>query len=158
MNLEKVPQGNKKEKNSSFSEETRKQLSDDFIKLLEEEKEAVKIDVEHIRGIIGDASVEAYRNLMIFNRALQKFSEDTRIPEKYRLVLRVHQNNLSPIGAMEIVTGIDSYQNAIQAVLGVLNKILTEEVSLAVHAYAKKIFLPPAQDYVRKGPKPFGEK
>ena len=92
---------------------------------------------------------------MIFNRAVQTLSRDTRVPEKDRIALRVHENNLSPIGATEILPGNNSYTFGIKSVLSILDKLLSKEVSTATHAYAEKIFVPPAQDYAKHGPEPF---
>lgn len=140
--------------NSEFSKETREQLSIFFIESLRSEKEFVEGYVENIRGIVRDSSIEAFKNLMVFSRAVNKLSLDPRVPEKDRLTLRVHEMNLSPIGAREFL-GSNSYTDAIKAVVETLDRVLTKEVSLAIHAYAEKIFLPPAKDYQKNGPEPF---
>lgn len=158
MNFNQPPQLIKKEGDPKFSEEARKQLSDFFLKSLKSEQEAVEKNVENIRGIVRDSSIDAFKNLMIFSRAVQSLSENTLIPEKERLALRIHQNNLSPIGAMEILPGANSYVYAIKIVLDILDEFLTKEVSVAMHAYAEKIFLPPAQDYAKHGAEPFDGK
>lgn len=153
--LQKIETKNSSNENSEFSEETRKELSDFFTETLRNEKQFVEENIEHIRGIVRDSSIEAFKNLMIFSRAVQMLSRDTRVPEKDRMFLRVHEMNLSPIGATEIVPGVSSYALAVKSVVEELDKLLTKEVSLAIHAYAEKIFLPPAQDYAKRGPEPF---
>lgn len=112
-------------------------------------------NVGHIRGLVRDSTLEAYRGVMIFSRAAQMFSEDPRIPANDRRALRVHGDNLIPVGSMEILPGVNSYPMAIKAVISVLDKLMTKEVSAAIHAYAEKIFLPPAQDNAKHGREPF---
>ena len=141
--------------NSEFSEEKRKELSSFFVESLRNEKKFVEENIEHIRGIVRDSSIEAFKGLMIFNRAVQRLSRDSRVPEKDRMILKVHESNLSPIGAMEILPETSSYAFAIKSVLSTLDKLLTKEVSIAIHAYTEKIFVPPAQDYAKHGPEPF---
>ncbi len=153
--LKNMENNQNKNENSEFSEETREQLSNFFTESLRNEKDFVEENIEHIRGIVRDSSIEAFKNLMIFSRAVQKLSRDPRVPEKDRMFLRVHEMNLSPIGATEIVPGVSSYALAVKSVVEELDKLLTKEVSLAIHAYAEKIFLPPSQDYAKHGPEPF---
>jgi len=151
-----VKKSENKNESSEFSEETRKELSDFFIKSLRDEKKRVEEDVELIRGIVRDSSIEASKNLMIFSRAVQLLSRNKSVPEKERTFLKIHEMNLSPIvGATEVVPGFSSYALAVKTVVEILDTLLTKEVSLAIHAYAEKIFLPPAQDYAKHGSEPF---
>ncbi|HLP86777.1 MAG TPA: hypothetical protein VK153_02780 [Candidatus Paceibacterota bacterium] len=154
--IENLPQNlNNKNENLELSEETREQLSDFFIQSLRNEKKLVEENIESIRGLVRDSSIKAFKNLMIFSRAVQKLSRDQRVPEKDRMLLRVHEINLSPIGAAEMVPGVSSYAFAVKSVVGELDKLLTKEVSSAIHAYSENIFLPPEQDYAKHGPEPF---
>jgi len=141
--------------NSEFSEEKRKELSDFFMESLNNEKKSVEEDIEYTRGLLRDSTLEASKGLMIFHRVVQTLSKDPRVPEKDRLILKIHEMNLSPVGAMEIVPGVNSYTLSIKAILSTLDKILTKEVSAAIHTYADKIFIPPAEDYAKHGPEPF---
>ena len=132
--------GNENE-NSEFSEDTRKELSEFFIETLKSEKE----DLEEMD--IVDKHFPNFKNLAIFNRAIQVLARDERVPEKDRMYLNIHQMNLSPIGATEMVPGVSSYAYSVKSIIKKLDELLTEEASLAVHAYAGKIFIPPAQEY-----------
>ena len=144
--IQKKPEINE---SSEFSEETREQLSNFFMESLGSEKKLVEENIENIRVIGGDSAVDAFKNLMIFSRAVQMLADDPRVPEKDRMFLRVHEANLDPIGEKEIFPGVGSYALAIKSIVEKLDQLLTKEVSVAIHAFAEKIFLPPAQ-YLRK--------
>jgi hypothetical protein len=102
------------------------------------------------RGLgISDSSQENYRNLMTFRGAVRALSENPELP-KHRLGLKFFEPDLDPLiggfGTKDSM-GIDYYIFAIKEILVILDELLTEDVSLAVHAYAEKIFVPPAQEH-----------
>lgn len=139
--------GNQKE-NTNFSEEKRKEISYLFMKNLHDQKSIVENDLEIIKDTIADETVvESFKGLLIFSKAVQSIASDERIPEKERTLLKVYLMDLNPIGVREVMSGISSYAVAIKSVISILDDILTKEVSTAVHVYAEKIFLPPAQSY-----------
>lgn len=144
--MEKIPIN--QNETAKFSEDIRKEISDVFMKNLHNQKDLVEADLEMIKGVIQDEAVrESFRGLLVFSRAVQLIASDERIPEKERTLLRIQLMDLGPVGAYEVVSGVSSYAAAIKSVISILDDILTKEVSTAIHAYAEKIFLPPAQAY-----------
>lgn len=144
--MEKIPIN--QNETAKFSEDIRKEISDVFMKNLHNQKDLVEADLEMIKGVIQDEAVrESFRGLLVFSRAVQLIASDERIPEKERTLLRIQLMDLGPVGAYEVVSGVSSYAAAIKSVISILDDILTKEVSAAIHAYAEKIFLPPAQAY-----------
>lgn len=135
--------------NTEFSEETQEQFSAFFMESLRNEKKLVEQHVELIRGIVGDSSVEANKNLMIFSRVVQRLSSDPRMPEKERNFLKAHGSDLTPIDATELESGINSYDFALNSVMQILDNLLTKEASVALHAYVEKISLSAVEDYVK---------
>jgi hypothetical protein len=129
-------------KDSGFTEEKRASLTDSFIALLKEEKEKVVPDVELIRGVVSDTQIEKNRGLMIFSRAMQRLIQNPDFPAKEKIIIQVALFDLSPRTAGTI-DGVNLYPTSVGSVLEVLDRVLTPEVSLALHSYAKKIFVDP---------------
>lgn len=153
--MEKFPISNTESfEDSKSSEQNRQELAALFMEELNNAKKMFENDsklLELQRKIAGDSFVEANKGLDIFRSAVQAFSKDARIPEKFRMSLKYQLANLTPIGSEEVFPGVSNmstYTYAIDSIIQTLDGLLAPEVSLAIKAYASKIFLPPVQAYI----------
>jgi len=135
-----------------FPPESKEAISLRFLQILREEKISFEEQKELIRGIVGDESIEAFTDLSVLSRTLQRLVKDEsiNIEEKTKMVLQVHLLGLSPIGSRDVIPGVNSYAFAAKSVIEILQKILTPDVFGQLSQHFKKIFIPPAEDYFKQ--------
>ena len=153
-----------------FTLELRKKLSDSFMKFLNERKIPDQENIRLAREIIGvpEDYLTANKDLSIFRNALYDLIQDPDFPNcKEKITLKIFLQNLNTISLMSTasklnegnlssydisqlndpisnpISGLESYGNAVSAILSTLEDVLTPEVNLAIHAYSNKIFLTP---------------
>ncbi len=136
-------------RNREFPPGSKEAVSLRFLELLSQEKKWVDENFEQLlSGLVSDESVDAFRDLAVFSRALQLLVNDPVLPEsKIKGLLKLHLMSLDPVGSREIIPGINSYALAVKNVLDILREILNPGIFAKLAPYLEKIFVAPAQDY-----------
>ncbi len=130
-------------------EETRKHLSDSFVRFLQEED--AKFDVEYEKKwskVISKEALEPYRGLLIFKGALGRTMNDSFFPESEKLAIKFRDIDFWPGG-----TVLATYQNTVNSILFILKDIFTDEFFNTLSAFSSKIFEPSAEAYEREKPR-----
>ena len=125
-----------------FSREDREYLSQCFMELLKERKQAVEEYIGLIRGRVDDEEIERSRALMVFSQSLYSLIKDPRFPQHEKMILEVAFWDIFPKDNNSL-DGVNMNPDSIKTIFETLSQILTPEVAEGLNAYAEKIFIEP---------------